>query len=644
MKLSEFKLTKTVNKENKIIYSLNNLTIKADEYYNILKIGGIKSDHDLIYFNHRKIQKMLEMSGEKLYEVIRETTGGKLFQERKIETLKILEKTEEEDERSQGLLEELERKILTLKKGKKNWNKYDKEDKALQTIKFVLYQKKEQNFEKQITKLKVSIESLMEKIDIEKKLKKEKEYQKENQKVKIKMKKESEIKLVKQEADWERLLKKEMGTEKNLLTRQIIQGLENHKLNEKNGSKKMQRLRVIEQEYKEKLAQKLQFENSIEQTKKQMISQMSQSTSFDSQQRLAEENCLKSLKDMDSKILEMDQKQVLKRSKETSIKNKIEGLKNDLNKLLDSLSIKGNKWDGLKDQKYEIMMEENRLTGKYQKIEEKIISFKSQLERFYGGTNVYSIIRLVQEAKKRKMKGILGILAELIEISNSKLYSLFDLMFKDKMFSLVVLEEKHVIPLIALNKELKGGRIKILPLSWYPKNSNSINKSSLQNNTMNNSLNETRDEEFISMDSYIQIKTEYKDHDYSDQLTTCVYDCFKNSIIVRHTEMGFAISKEKKVNCVTMEGQVIYSGGFLTKAGHFSQKHQNLKNFFLLNNHLNLKAEKQKEIDNCKQNMNKVKFTEKKISEEIDLNQNEILKIKKLIDQNYLGIPSGIYV
>ena len=70
---------------------------------------------------------MASLSGEKIYFMLKELTGAKIYEEKKVESIKILQKTNQEEKKAEDYLEDLESKIKLLKKNEKNFKVYEKD-------------------------------------------------------------------------------------------------------------------------------------------------------------------------------------------------------------------------------------------------------------------------------------------------------------------------------------------------------------------------------------------------------------------------------------------------------------------------------------------------------------------------------------
>ena len=561
-----------MNKENKVEFWLNDLAVKGEEFYNVLKIGGIKPNHDLLYFNHRKLVKLLNMSGEELYNLIRETTGSRLYQERRAETFKILDKTEVEKERSEELLIELERKVETLKMGKSQWKEFDKKDKQVQVIRYLLYGRKEEMYEGKLEEIGKGIRELTREWEEEKE-KRDQALKRslKNKEILRNQKKREEI-LEQQEREWVGILQRDVGRQRDELSKEIKKEMEERQKREREDRKRVKKLEKVEEEYQEALRRKMECERKIRGNKEEGASQ-GQISKLE-----------KKIENLQKKIKSVSEQQAAKQKK-------IQINEKDLNSKLEEFKRKNKEHETLKEEKYKCMVEENELGAKLQKTEAEVGGFRNHLESFYGGNSVLSVSKLVGEARRRKLPGIVGIVAELIQISDKNLSPLFETLFREKMFSVVVERETDISPLFELNKELKGAKVRVLPLEWF--DSETMDKSKLQTSALNMSIEE---EQVVLFTNCYEVKEEFDQKEYSVSLAHCLNEIFKKGAIAETVEQAFEIAKKRKLSCVTSDLQVVYSGGYTTRAGYQSTGKMYLSTF-------NLFQEKRKHLNRVQRSL-----------------------------------------
>jgi chromosome segregation ATPase len=297
------------------------------------------------------------------------------------------------------------------------------------------------------------------------------------------------------------------------------------------------------------------------------------------------------------------------------------------------------KIEDVKESKYQCMLDENEIGSKRQEINNSLVSSKNRMEGFYGNSSLSSVIRLVEEANKLEMKGIIGIMANVIKIFNNKFLPLFESLFKKQIFSILVEKEEDVFPLIKLNTQLKGGKIMIIPLEWHnPDNGKEKNLNQTHNNSMINiSLNDSTVGEIIMFNDCYEIKSRFQDERYYLNLKCCLNNIFKKGAIVQNIKGAFEIAKQKKLDCITMDLQIVYAGGHHTKAGYHSKKNMHYEAFDMYHRLLQDLENLQNEFDSIQERKRSIQTQEEENTKEIQEYKDQILKLESEIESFVKG-------
>lgn len=73
--------------------------------------------------------------------------------------------------------------------------------------------------------------------------------------------------------------------------------------------------------------------------------------------------------------------------------------------------------------------------------------------------------------------------------------------------------------------------------------------------------------------SMLDVVTLSKDAD--PKLQILVENIFSKVVMVKTYEEGMKVAKDNNLNCITSDLEVIYSGAFLTKVGHYNRSKLN---------------------------------------------------------------------
>lgn len=632
-------MKKIITKENKIEYTLNDLKVKSVGFYNILKIGGLRQKHDMVYINRRKIQKLLTLSGVELYQVLRSMTGGKLYQERKRETIKILKKTDEETKRTASLLEELGRKVGTLKEGREQWEQYDLKDKKIETIKRLLYIRKETLYQKKLEDVEKKIEELIvtEKQKTQEVRELEQSYQ--NKKLKIEANKKEEERRIKQE----KVLQAQDGLQNfNQIVKQEFESArKRRKAIHQDESKMIPELEKIEREYQKKFGQKIELEKKLEESKVLQNTQMAETTQEKNQQKVKLE---KKRRELEKQIAEFDQSEEKLTQQKKKNRNAISELEELMEEQISQLEKAKNDNQKLKEDKYRLMLQENDIASRLQECKNKSLAIKKNLKSFYGGINMVSAVNILELARKpeTKINGVVGILADIIQIQSEALFPIIESLYHDRIFTIIVENEKSANELIKLNKMSKGGKIHIAPLTWFAnqKNNNNTSEASIleANQTMNRSMIKSgKESETVIISSLISLKETHKNKEYSPSLEKYLKQFFGGSAIVKSLESAFEVARDRNFDCITQGLEIVYKGGYHTKAGYRAKSKDTLKKFseFQINKgKLSMNEELVEELAGKKKDLGE---RQEEVRKELQRVQKKVFELKQESDALNFG-------
>lgn len=194
----------------------------------------------------------------------------------------------------------------------------------------------------------------------------------------------------------------------------------------------------------------------------------------------------------------------------------------------------------------------------------KLEELRKEAEVNIRSLNLSSYLNLLEEVNKRQIPKVYGLLIDLIDI-NDALHIACNTLLLPKLFTIVVEDFQTGQLLIDLNKELKGGKINIYPLEWveeeeaaqdYPKDENIV----------------------VLSESILPLEHQNENR----KLKMLLKDILGKNILVSDLETALMYASDYKLNCVTGQGEIVYSGGFLTKLGYYdnnSDMIQSYKNF-----------------------------------------------------------------
>ena len=166
-----------------------------------------------------------------------------------------------------------------------------------------------------------------------------------------------------------------------------------------------------------------------------------------------------------------------------------------------------------------------------------------------GEIPVGGIIRLLEEADRRGIQGVYGILLDMVEVPE-KISMAFEALLSKHLFTIVVDTEDTASKLISLNREMRGGKILVSPMSWVE--------------PVDSCFAYPDESECIPLEHHTESKEAFRD---LQGIRNLIVGITRGNILVETLEAAQLLSKRYECNCVTMEGEVVFKKGFLNRLG-----------------------------------------------------------------------------
>lgn len=120
-------IEKRITKEDKLIHILDDRILEAYEFYQKLNLLNIQQNNNFNFSMQNRIKSISNLSGDGLYDMMTQVIGTKRFNESKEKTLKILSKTDTNEENAFKILEQYREKLNELKFDREDFQNYEKE-------------------------------------------------------------------------------------------------------------------------------------------------------------------------------------------------------------------------------------------------------------------------------------------------------------------------------------------------------------------------------------------------------------------------------------------------------------------------------------------------------------------------------------
>lgn len=657
-KLRRFPIDKDFIKITKIYFVnenteeilINDKKFLKSDFNNLLESGGFCRQNPYYIIQQGKISNFINMNDAELFDQFSELTGTKIYEEKKTESLKLLEEASENKNKIAKQSEQIDEYIDKLENQCKDlvaFEKFEKRKKACQEI----------IFSEKLTQIQIACDILEER-----KAHKSAEYQDLNKDLN-EVKSKLNLRLQKQAVFEQRISKIKSKQSK---CDEEISNLKNFQCKEKASLNFLEKdTETCEKQKADLLAElgdlqlkKAGYAKSFEAAVQKLNSVNAEIANYE-----------KTFNDLDSKIDLLTLKQSAKATgfaSDAEKKNYIEAemlkfqkLKEDCNKeiirseaeinaeesklykLQSEMQAQANEKAALANSLSEIksavaLKQKTRVenVNLIKKNDLKINEFNEELEIIQESTKGivkmipnYEVLSAVLGIKRMNIPGLIGIFIELIDV-DPRFKDAVDLIVKDKLYSVIVDNFETANKIIEINKERKGPVISILPLDWNTHYSSKYNYQNLKDSS--------------PLVNFIKIKSGIiPNYDlYKNDLENLIHKTFGKTLLVKNYETGLNLAKQVNMNCITRDNEIIYAGAILTKIGRYDSQRQRL-NYY---EQINANFVKTTELTELKEQFDKMKIdfgkNEGQIIREIQalqMRKNEVInKIESLTNQESL--------
>jgi len=621
-KLRRFPIDKDFIKLTKIYFVNENIEeilindkkfLKSD-FNNLLESGGFCRHNPYYIIQQGKINNFINMNDTELFDQFSELTGTKIYEEKKLESLKLLEEASENKQKIFKQSEQIDEYIEKLGNQCQDlvqFEKFEKRKKACQEI----------IFSEKLTQIQIACDILEER-----KMHKSAEFQDLHKNLN-EIKSELNVKVQKQNVFEQRISKIKTKLKKcdeeicNLRNYQCkekasLNFLEKNKINKEKEKDDLNKELVQLTINKQSLLNNLESENkkiffinteisNLEKifnefdTKIDMLTlrQSAQATGFVSDTQKKEYIETELLKFQ--KLKDESNRQIMKIESEImEEERKLHNLITQNNKFTEEKSQIANSLILIKDLVTEKQKNRVENVNSSKKNDLKINEFTEELDLLQENTKYimklipnYDILSTVLSIKSLNIPGVIGILIEIVDV-DERFKDAVDLIAKDKLYSIIVDNYETANKIIQINKDRKGPVISILPLDWNKDYSSKYNYQNLKDSS--------------PLVNYIKIKSAFISNFelYKIDLQNLINKIFGKTLLVKNYEVGLNLAKQANMNCITRENEIIYAGAILTKIGRYDNQKQRLNYYEQINSNFH----KVNEITVMKQQFEKLKI------------------------------------
>ena len=644
-------------KEGKEEIVINQKRLLKSDVQNLLEGAGFMKTNPYYIIQQGKINQILNCTDEEYFDIFCDAMGTKIYEEKKAESLKLLEENKSTRAKIEMQANEIQNHIDKLYEQCEDLKNYSKVELKRRGIEYFILNEQINDLEKNIGFLQEKHQADINQIkdvyqkqnltknEINQKLK---EIEKLNEYLDSLHKKVSKFNKIIGQIESNKIQKESNLSTKNYDKKEtekqlaIYQNELNNLLAQKNYSIKelsnaKKGIEVLENDL---IAQKKEFNELKGKSNYLLIKNPKERKAY-----LVTE--LKNLKEsksvVDDSIININKEISKEKEDIDDIISKMKSLENDINEQKSSIENINNNLASLKDKRrnYTNLIKKDMID--INEFSDQMTQLKNQMEQLSINFPNFEIFKTVSTLKNMRIQGFYGLVLDLID-ANPKVRNAIDLILKDRLYTIIVDTMETAKRILDENKKINGPVINIIPLDFIELNGDDTADSEdedsewIMEDSQNNKsmirlkdMTKTQLAGAKSFLDFIKINDEFiKQNPTVNQkkLEKILDDYFGKCQIVKDYETGMKYAKIYHFTCVTSANEVIYGGGYLTHMGHFDYNKQRIS----LYNKLSEINKRYNDFDEKKGRVNEHK--EQIMNQEMQIQQETDTSFKNRSDIN----------
>ena len=645
-------------KEGKEEIIINQKRLLKSDVQNLLEGAGFMKSNPYYIIQQGKINQILNCTDEEYFDIFCEAMGTKIYEEKKAESLRLLEenkatraKIELQSDEIQAHIDKLYEQCEDLK----NYSKIELKRRGIEY--FILHE--------QINELEVNIGFLQERHQADINQIKE-YYQKQNltkneinQKLKENEKLNENLEnLHKKVSKFNKIIgqieSSKIQKESNLSNKQY-----NRKEVEKELSNYQDELEKLQSQKKYTMKELTNAKNGIEALENELTDEKKEFNELKGksdylliknpkERKAFLVNELKNLKEsknvVDDSIITINNDIQREKNEIEEIIRQMKNVENNININKENIENINANLSSLKDKRRNYTNLIKKDTIDINEFSDQMIQLKNQMEQLSINFPNFEVFKTVTTLKNLKIPGLYGLVLDLID-TNPKVRNAIDLILKDRLYTIIADSMETAKKILDENKKLNGPVINIIPLDFIELNDEDnidsdededwlVNES--QGNDMSlrfkkKDISKTQLAGAKSFLDFIKINEDFITKNPTvnqNKLKKILDNFFGKCQIVKDYETGMKYAKIYHFTCVTSANEVIYGGGYLTHMGHFDYNKQRIALYSKL-------SEINKKYEDCASKKEKInEHKEEIMNQEIQIQQETDTTFKNRSDLN----------
>ena len=592
-------------KEGKEEIVINQKRLLKSDVQNLLEGAGFMKTNPYYIIQQGKINQILNCTDEEYFDIFCDAMGTKIYEEKKAESLKLLEENKSTRAKIEMQADEIQNHIDKLYEQCEDLKNYSKVELKRRGIEYFILNEQINDLEKNIGFLQEKHQADINQIkdvyqkqnltknEINQKLK---EIEKLNEYLDSLHKKVSKFNKIIGQIESSKIQKESNLSTKNYDKKETEKQLalyqnelndllaqKNYAIKELSNAKKG--IEILENDL---INQKKEFNELKGKSNYLLIKNPKERKAY-----LVTE--LKNLKEsknvVDDSIININKEISKEKGDIDEIILRMKSIENDINDQKLSIENINNNLASLKDKRrnYTNLIKKDMID--MNEFSDQMTQLKNQMEQLSINFPNFETFKTVSTLKNMRIQGLYGLVLDLID-ANPKVRNAIDLILKDRLYTIIVDTMETAKRILDENKKINGPVINIIPLEFVELNNEDTTDSEdedsewiVEDSQNNKSMIKRKDmtktqlagaKSFLD---FIKINDEFlKQNPTVNQkkLEKILNDYFGKCQIVKDYETGMKYAKIYHFTCVTSANEVIYGGGYLTHMGHFDYNKQRI--------------------------------------------------------------------
>ena len=592
-------------KEGKEEIVINQKRLLKSDVQNLLEGAGFMKTNPYYIIQQGKINQILNCTDEEYFDIFCDAMGTKIYEEKKAESLKLLEENKSTRTKIEMQADEIQNHIDKLYEQCEDLKNYSKVELKRRGIEYFILNEQINDLEKNIGFLQEKHQADINQIkdvyqkqnltknEINQKLK---EIEKLNEYLDSLHKKVSKFNKIIGQIESSKIQKESNLSTKNYDKKETEKQLalyqnelndllaqKNYAIKELSNAKKG--IEILENDL---INQKKEFNELKGKSDYLLIKNPKERKAY-----LVTE--LKNLKEsknvVDDSIININKEISKEKGDIDEIILRMKSIENDINDQKLSIENINNNLASLKDKRrnYTNLIKKDMID--MNEFSDQMTQLKNQMEQLSINFPNFETFKTVSTLKNMRIQGLYGLVLDLID-ANPKVRNAIDLILKDRLYTIIVDTMETAKRILDENKKINGPVINIIPLEFVELNNEDTTDSEdedsewiVEDSQNNKSMIKRKDmtktqlagaKSFLD---FIKINDEFlKQNPTVNQkkLEKILNDYFGKCQIVKDYETGMKYAKIYHFTCVTSANEVIYGGGYLTHMGHFDYNKQRI--------------------------------------------------------------------